>query len=240
MNESIELFLMTTCLVTFFVSFWISNLIIANSLARVISLHASTKFKVDYKKLELLCLDKKNKYFINLGVALLIGVGYFTFIDYGVYYTSLIPIISLTSIFLSQQFIHADIFAKERLDELLSLLLEKESHYKKESNPQLLNVQLLCNYLIDEYKYESSSNKIKNSSSIKNNYSDFEKAKNNIFNSSNDLSIGIKILLLVVAISLLSIGLRQLVREDNKKQNINPTIILEDMQKLADENNKLK
>jgi len=240
MDESIKLFLMTSCLVTFFVSFWISNLMLGNSLARVISLHVSTKFKVNYSDLELLCLDKKNKVFINLGVAVLIGVGYFTFIDYGIYYTLLIPIISLTSIFLSQQFIHADIFAKERLDELLGLLIEKESHYKKELNPQLLNVQLLCNYLIDEYKYESSSNEIKNSSSIKTNYSGFEKAKNNIYNILNDLSIGIKLLLLVVAIGLLSNGLRQLVREDNKKQNTNPTKILEDMQKLADENNKLK
>jgi hypothetical protein len=217
-----------------------SNLILGNSLARVISLHASTKFKVNYSDLELLCIDKKNKVFINLGFALLVVVGYFTFIDYGIYYTLLIPIISLTSIFFSQQFIHADIFAKERLDELLGSLLKKESQYKKESNTQLLNVQLLCNYLIDEYEYEPSSNEIKNLSRIKANVAGFEKSKNNIFNFSNDLSIGIKILLLVVAIGLLSTGLRQLVREDDKKQNIDTSKTLEDMQKLVNENNKLK
>jgi hypothetical protein len=65
MNASIEIFLMTSCLVTVCVSGWIANLIVSNSLARVISLRVATKSKLNYKELEVICIDGKNKLFIN-------------------------------------------------------------------------------------------------------------------------------------------------------------------------------
>jgi hypothetical protein len=141
---------------------------------------------------------------------------------------------------LSQQFIHADTFAKERIDELLEFLLKKEIDYKKESNPQLDKVQLLCNFLIDEYKYEANSQDTINAHTLNDSVQGFAKTKQHISNITNDLSSGIKLLLVVIAISLASVGVRQLTREDSKKNNIDGTKLLEDVQKLVDENKKAK
>ncbi len=240
MNVSIELFLMTACLVTVFISIWIANLMVTNSLARVISLRVATKFKINYKDLENLCLDGRNKFLINAGIVVLIVVGYFSYRDYGIFYTLMLPAISLFSIFLSQKFIHADAFAKERLDELLEFLLLKENEYKKDSSPQLDKVQLLCNFLIDEYKYESSSQETIDINISNANVEGFAKAKYHISNITNDLSTGIKLLLVVIVFGLVSAGLRELAREDSKKQNIDSNKLLEEMQKLVNEKEKAK
>jgi len=240
MNASIELFLMTSCLVTIFVSTWIANLMVANSLARVISLRVATKSKINYKELEIICVDGKNKFFINSGIVVLLVVGFFTYRDYGVFYTLILPVITLVSILFSQQFIHTDTFAKERIDELLEFLLKKEIDYKKESNSKLDKVQLLCNFLIDEYKYETNAQANVNANIPNVNVEGFAKTKHHISNITNDLSSGIKLLLVVVAIGLVSAGLRQVAREDSKKNNIDSTKLLEKMQKLVDENEKAK
>jgi hypothetical protein len=232
MNASIEQFLMTSCLITVCVSGWIANLIVSNSLARVISLRVATKSKLNYKELEAICIDGKNKLFINFGIAVLLVVGFFSYRDYGVFYTLILPVITLFSILLSQQFIHADTFAKERIDELLEFLLKKEIDYKKESNSQLDKVQFLCNFIIDEYKYEANSQDNMNAHTLNDSVEGFAKTKQHISNITNDLSSGIKLLLVVTAISLASVGVRQLTREDSKKNNIDGTKLLEDIQKL--------
>lgn len=240
MNASIELFLMTSCLVTIFVSIWIANLMVANSLARVISLRVATKRKLNYKELEALCIDGKNKLFINSGITVLLVVGYFSYRDYGAFYTLILPVIALITILFSQKFIHADTFANERIDELLEFLLKKEIKYKKESNAKLDKVQVLCEFLIDEYKYEANSQDAINSHISNNNFEGFAKTKHHISNITNDLSSGIKLLLFVLVIGLISTGLRQLVREDSKKNNIDSIKLLEEMKKLAEENEKTK
>ena len=240
MNASIELFLITSCLVTIFVSIWIANLMVANSLARVISLRVATKRKLNYKELETLCIDGRNKLFINSGIAVLLVVGYFSYRDYGAFYTLILPVITLVTILFSQQFIHADTFAKERIDELLEFLLKKEIEYKKESNAQLDKVQFLCDFLIDEYKYEANPQDTINGHISNTNVEGFAKTKHHISNITNDLSSGIKLLLVVIVIGLISVGLRQLAREDSKKNNIDSTKLLEKMQKLVDENEKAK
>ena len=240
MSASIEIFLMTSCLVTVCVSGWIANLIVSNSLARVISLRVATKSKLNYKELEVICIDGKNKLFINSGIAVLLLVGFFTYRDYGVFYTLILPIITLFSILLSQQFIHADTFAKVRIDELLEFLLKKEIDYKKESNPQLDKVQILCNFIIDEYKYETNSQDTINAHILNDKVEGFAKTKQHISNITNDLSSGFKLLLVFIIISLISVGLRQLTREDSNKNNIDGTKLLEDVQRLVDENKKTK
>jgi hypothetical protein len=238
MNTSIEIFLMTSCLVTVLVSFWIAKLMVSNSLARVICLRVSTEFKINYKELETLCIDGKNKLFINSGIAVLLVVGYFSYRDYGAFYTLILPLISLVSILLSQQFILADTFAKERLDELLKFLLEKENSYKKASNLQLDKVQLLCNFIIDEYKYEATSKDTNDVNILNTNVEGFAKTKHHISNIVNDLSSGIKLLVLFIVIGLVSAGLRQLAREDSKTNNIESTKQLEKLQKLVEEKQK--
>jgi hypothetical protein len=238
MKPSIELFIVTSCLITVLISIWIANLMTANSLARIISMRVAKKFNLIQKELELICIDKRNKFLINLGVILLIIVGGYSYVEYGVFYTLMLPVISLLSIVISQSFVHTNIYSKNRVDELLEYLLVKENNYKKISNPQLDKIQKLCSFLIDEFKNESilEDEAVNRQKNIE--VEGFEKSKHHISNIGSEINLGLKILLILFLGALLAVGVREYMKEPSRKR-MNETIEkLEDMRKLVEENKK--
>jgi hypothetical protein len=216
MTPSIELFLISSCLITIAISGWLANLVVDNSLARIISLRVSVKFKKNYKELESLCIDSRNTFFIYGGYAVLICVAIYTYSDFGIFYALLIPVIAYLSILLSQRFVHQGTFAKERIDSLLENLLIKEKEFSSSSHSQLEIIQLLCNYLISEYKYEKDEQDISQSTEelTGSDAIGFEKTKHHLKNVGFELGSGLKILLLVVAIGALGAGFKHLAKED--------------------------
>lgn len=216
MTPSIELFLISSCLITIAISGWLANLLVDNSLARVISLRVSVKFKKNYKELESLCIDSRNSFLIYGGYAALVCVAIFTYRDFGIFYALLIPVIAYFSILISQELVHQGTFAKERIDSLLENLLVKEKEFKSSSHSQLEIVQLLCNYLISEYEYETHEHDISHSAEEQpvSDAVGIEKTKHHLKNVGFELGSGLKILLLVIAIGVLGAGLKQLAKED--------------------------
>jgi hypothetical protein len=214
MTPSLVGFLFSSFLITIAISGWIANLIIANSLARIISLRVSAKFKKNYKELEALCIDSRNTFLIYAGYAVLACVAIYTYRDYGLLYAVLIPVISFFSILLAQRFIHSDTFATERIDELLENLLIKEKEFSASNHTQQDIVQILCNYLIDEYKYESASNPQVSAFAQKTDVAGFDKTKQHLKNLGVELGSGLKILLFVIAIGLVGVALRNAAKEE--------------------------
>ena len=214
MTPSIELFLISSCLITIAISGWIANLIVANSLARVISLRVSMKFKNNHKEIESLCIDGRNTFFINSGYLAIACVVIYTYIDFGLYFALLIPFISYFSILLSQRLVHESTFSKQRIDSLLEYLLVKEKEFSASNHSQLEIVQILCNYLIDEYQYESKDNSEPNSQQANSEAVGFDKSKQHLKNVGFELGSGLKILLLVIAIGLVGAGLKNLAKEE--------------------------
>lgn len=214
MTPSVELFLISSCFITIAISGWIANLIVANSLSRVISFRVSVKFQKNYKEIETLCIDKRNTFFITAGYAVLACVAIYTYRDFGLMYALLIPFISYTSIFLSQRLIHQDIFAKERIDELLESLLIKEKEFRATNHSQLGIVQIVCQYLIDEYKYESFENSQTSAHAEMTDVAGFDKATHHLKNVGFELGSGLKVLLIVIAIGLIGVAFKKLAKEE--------------------------
>jgi hypothetical protein len=216
MTPSIELFLISSCLITIAISGWLANLLVDNSLARVISLRVSVKFKKNYKELESLCIDSRNTFLIYGGYLTLAGVAIFTYSDFGILYSLFIPVIAYLSILLSQRFVHQDTFAKERIDSLLENLLIKEKEFSSSSHTQLEIVQILCNYLISEFKYETHEQSISLSAEeqTENDAVGFKKTKHHLKNIGFELGSGLKILVIVIAIGLIGVGLKTISKEE--------------------------
>ena len=214
MSTTLVGFLFSSCLITIGVSGWVANLIVDNSLARVISLRVSAKFKKNYKELETLCIDGRNTFLIYAGYGVLACVAIYTYRDYGLIYALLIPGISFFSILLSQRFIHSDTFAKERIDELLENLLIKEKEFSANNHTQQEIVQILCNYLIEEYKYESTSNPEPSTFEEKTDLVGFDKTKQHLKNIGLELGSGLKILLFVIVIGVIGVALRNADKEE--------------------------
>jgi len=214
MTPSIELFLISSCFITIAISGWIANLIVANSLSRIISFRVSVKFQKNYKEIETLCIDKRNTFLITVGYAVLACVAIYTYRDFGLMYALSIPVISYTSILLSQRFIHSDTFAKERVDELLENLLIKEKELSATNHSQLGIVQIICSFLIDEYKYESIENSQASVSEEMTDAAGFDKAKHHLKNVGFELGSGLKVLLIVIAIGLIGVAFKKLAKEE--------------------------
>ena len=198
------------------ISGWIANLIVDNSLARVVSLRVSVKFKKNHKELESLCIDGRNTFFINSGYLAIACVAIYTYIDFGLYFALLIPFISYLSILLSQRLVHESTFSKQRIDSLLEYLLVKEKEFSTSNHSQLEIVQIVCNYLIDEYQYESNDNSEPSSQQANSEAVGFDKSKQHLKNVGAELGSGLKILLLVIAIGLVGVGLKSLAKEEQK------------------------
>jgi len=146
--------------------------------------------------------------------------------------------IVLTAIYIFIRLLSSKTFTKSRVDALLEFLLKKEIEFKHHSNPELEDIQLLCNYIIDEYKYEVGKTETEDTNASDVKLEGFDKAKKHVSNLGKELSSGLIILIIVIAGALFSKGLMYLWNEDKIKENKKSSDLLNEARRLSEERKK--
>lgn len=238
MSESLLYFILSSCFISIFFSIWIAIYLSHNDIARAIAFRVSIKFNKKYKAYEKLCVNHANTIKIYICWIILIAIDYFTYRDHGLFYALLLPMIVLTAVYIFTRFLSTKTFTKSRVDALLEFLLNKEIEFKQHANPQIEDIQLLCNYIIEEYKYEVGKAETEDANVSVVKLEGFDKAKRHVSNLGKELSSGMIILLIVIASALFSKGLMYLMNEDKRKENKKSSDLLNEARRLSEERKK--